>query len=115
MHNKVNILMELLKDTLVQRKPNMSLEKRITALIQLLEALMHIHGLNIAHLDLGTKNIMFDSKGDLKLMDLGLAKICYNNTIRTLFINFPYKLINIKLLNKIKHAKIKNTQIIYYK
>ena len=80
--------MELLKDTLAQRKPSMSLEQRIAALIQLLEALANIHGLNIAHLDLGPKNVMFDSNGDLKLMDLGLAKICYNHTIRTLLFDF---------------------------
>ena len=85
MYNKVSILMELLKNTLVQRKPNMSLEQKITALLQLLEALVHIHGLNIAHLDLSPKNVMFDSNGDLKLMDLGLAKICYNHTMRYLF------------------------------
>ena len=115
MYNKLNILMELLKDTLAQRKPNMSLEQKITALLQLLEALVHIHGLNIAHLDLGPKNVMFDSNGDLKLMDLGLAKICYNYTMRTLFIDISYKLINIKLLNKIKHVRIKDTHIIYYK
>ena len=80
--NKVSILMEILKDTLSQKKPSMSLEQRITALRQLLNALVHIHGLNIAHLDLGPKNVMFDSNGDLKLMDLGLAKNCYNHTIR---------------------------------
>ena len=85
MYNKVSILMERLKETLVQRKPNMSLEQRIAALLQLLEALVHIHGLNIAHLDLGPKNLMFDFNGDLKLMDLGLAKICYNHTMRHLF------------------------------
>ena len=85
MYNKVNILMELLKDTLVQRKPNMSPEQRITALLQLLEALVHIHGLNIAHLDLGPKNVMFDFNGALKLMDLGLAKNCYNHTMRYFF------------------------------
>ena len=78
--------MEQLKDTLAQRKPSMSLEQRITALLQLLEALVHIHGLNIAHLDLGPKNVMFDSNGDLKLIGLGLAKNCYNHTIRYLSI-----------------------------
>ena len=110
MYNKVSILMELLKDTLVQRKPNMSLEQRITALLQLLEALVHIHSLNIVHLDLGPRNLMFDFNGDLKLMDLGLAKNCYNHAISYLFILI---LINIILLNKIKHARIKDTYIIY--
>ena len=93
--------MEQLKDTLDKMKPKMSLEQKITALLQLLGALVHIHGLNIAHLDLGPKNVMFNSNGDLKLMDLGLAKICYNHTIRTLFVDFSYQLINIKLLNKL--------------
>ena len=93
----------------------MNLEQRITALLQLSKALVHIHGLNIAHLDLGPKNVMFDSNGDLKLMDLGLAKICYNHTIRTLFIDISYKLNNIKLLNNIKHVRIKDTYIIYNK
>ena len=93
----------------------MSLEQRVTALLQLLEALAHIHCLNISHLDLGPKNVMFDSNDDLKLMDLGLANICYNYTKRALFIDISYKLINRKLLNKTKHVRIKDTHIIYYK
>ena len=78
--------MELLKDSLKDRKPNMNLEQKIIAMRQLLEALVHIHGLKIAHLDLGPNNVMFDFNGDLKLMDLGLAKNCYNHTISYLSI-----------------------------
>ena len=84
----------------------MSLEQRIIAMRQLLEALVHIHGLKIAHLDLGPNNVMFDFNGDLKLMDLGLAKICYNHSIRS-FNDFSYKIINIKLLNN-RYLKCKN-------
>ncbi|KAK9831407.1 hypothetical protein WJX81_002476 [Elliptochloris bilobata] len=45
---------------------------------QILGGLAHIHAQNIIHRDLKPANIFFDSRGDIKLGDFGLAKFASN-------------------------------------
>lgn len=48
-------------------------ERARTLLIQALEGLAHLHAHGVLHGDLKPENLRLDARGDLKLMDLGLA------------------------------------------
>jgi serine/threonine protein kinase len=44
---------------------------------QSLQAIKHLHGLEIAHRDLKPENILFVEQGEIiKLIDFGMSKIC---------------------------------------
>jgi serine/threonine protein kinase len=45
--------------------------------LQMLRGLEHMHGLNILHRDIKPANLLLNSRGELKIADLGLARtIC---------------------------------------
>jgi serine/threonine protein kinase len=64
-------------------------------MIQLLKAVSHLHQCNILHRDLKLSNILFDSKGCIKLADFGLARkignymIQYSPKVATLWYRSP--------------------------
>ena len=77
--NKLNILMEYVPgkslDTLLEKFGAFS-EKVIRSYTrQLLEALCYCHANRVVHRDIKGKNILIDTKGNLKLADFGSAKL----------------------------------------
>ena len=69
-------LSEVLKGTM-SRKQTISEEKRFVWYIQLMSALVHIHGKCIAHRDIKPENILVDARGILKIGDVGLSRVLY--------------------------------------
>ena len=69
-------LSEVLKE-IMSRKRTISEEKRFVWYMQLMSALVHIHGKNIVHGDIKPENILVDARGVLKVGDVGVSKVPY--------------------------------------
>ena len=69
-------LSEVLKE-MISRKRTISEEKRFVWYMQLMSALVHIHGKNIVHGDVKPENILVDARGVLKVGDVGVSKVPY--------------------------------------
>ena len=60
------------------------------AIEKILRALIHCHKQRIVHRDLKPENIMYDTVGEVKLIDFGLAKQTQNNQKLTTIAGTPY-------------------------
>ena len=70
------IVMELVEGgTLGKRIPYSNVDDAITVAMQIAEALQEAHAKGIVHRDIKADNIMLTPKGQVKVMDFGLAKL----------------------------------------
>jgi eukaryotic-like serine/threonine-protein kinase len=70
------IIMELVEGgTLSQKIPFSNVDNAISVAMQIGEALQEAHAAGIVHRDIKADNIMLTSKGQVKVMDFGLAKL----------------------------------------
>jgi serine/threonine protein kinase/TolB-like protein/Tfp pilus assembly protein PilF len=58
----------------IKRKRTLSEDKALSIAKQVCEGLMEAHRLGVVHRDLKPQNIMVDEKGDVKIMDFGIAR-----------------------------------------
>lgn len=64
-----------LRDRLRQRGGALPLDDAVAVVTQICSALDYAHQLNIIHRDIKPENIMFGPRGDVKLVDFGIAKV----------------------------------------
>ena len=73
------IAMELLTGQDLQKairmSPPMSLERKVTIIVQVLAGLAHAHQAHIVHRDIKPANIFINQDGTVKIMDFGVARI----------------------------------------
>ena len=70
------IVMELIDGTTLGKKlPVVNADDAVSYAIQIGEALHEAHSKGIVHRDIKTDNIMVNAKGQIKVMDFGLAKL----------------------------------------
>ena len=69
-------LSEVLKE-IMSRKQTISEEKWLVWYMQLMSALVHIHGKNTVHGDIKPENILVDTKRVFKVEDMGISKVPY--------------------------------------
>jgi serine/threonine-protein kinase len=71
--------MELLKgqdlQKAVRQTPPMSLEQKVTVIVQVLAGLAHAHQAGIVHRDIKPANIFIQEDGSVKIMDFGVAHV----------------------------------------
>jgi serine/threonine protein kinase len=66
---------EDLKQLIRERGGSLEAEEAFELAVQIAKGLQAIHDVGIIHRDLKTSNIMRDKKGDVRLMDFGIAKV----------------------------------------
>jgi serine/threonine protein kinase len=73
------IAMELLKGTDLQRAvrqpPPLTLERKVSIIVQVLAGLAHAHQAGIVHRDIKPANIFINTEGTVKIMDFGVARL----------------------------------------
>ena len=73
------IAMELLKGHDLQKAvrlpPAMTLERKVTVIVQVLAGLAHAHQAGIVHRDIKPANIFINQDGAVKIMDFGVARL----------------------------------------
>ena len=73
------IAMEFLKgqdlQKAVRQTPPMTLERKVTIIVQVLAGLAHAHQQNIIHRDIKPANIFIQDDGAVKIMDFGVARL----------------------------------------
>lgn len=82
-NNTAYIVMQYLKggnlDDKIKANGSLTEEKALPIFSQICEAIRFMHQNRMLHLDLKPKNVMFDEKGNAKIIDFGLSKQ-YNDT-----------------------------------
>src|SRR5713226_2354376 len=73
------IAMELLKGMDLQKAvrtpPPLSLERKVSIIVQVLAGLAHAHQAGIVHRDIKPANIFINTEGTVKIMDFGVARL----------------------------------------
>jgi tetratricopeptide (TPR) repeat protein len=73
------IAMELLKGVdlakAMRQTPPLSLERKVSVLVQVLQGLAHAHQSGIIHRDIKPANIFLNQDGTVKIMDFGVARL----------------------------------------
>src|SRR5262245_12984716 len=86
-HNTPYIVMEFLNGTsLASRMTStapLSLEERLSIMVQLCEALHYAHQQGVVHRDVKPANVFLLSDGTVKLLDFGIAKVSTSTLTRT--------------------------------
>ncbi|OHS99738.1 CAMK family protein kinase [Tritrichomonas foetus] len=68
-----------LEEKIIQSEGRISIEDQISYCSQIVSALRYCHQNSIAHRDIKTANILFDSHGRIKIVDFGLSLRCEKN------------------------------------
>lgn len=62
--------------SLLREKKRLSIVEAVSIAGQLFSGLAHAHQVGALHLDLRPENVMIDKEGTVKIMDLGIARLC---------------------------------------
>jgi serine/threonine-protein kinase len=62
-------------DSVLQRSPNMPVDRAIGMFCQALEGIDHAHKMGIIHRDIKPANVMLTQTGSIKVMDFGIARV----------------------------------------
>jgi eukaryotic-like serine/threonine-protein kinase len=71
----VHLLIEFVNGKTLDQVPPMSMEKLVPVLAWIASGLMHMHRRGVFHADLKPNNIMLGKRGEVKILDYGLAHI----------------------------------------
>jgi tetratricopeptide (TPR) repeat protein len=63
--------------------PALSLERKVTVVISVLEGLAHAHKVGIVHRDIKPANVFLTQEGGVKIMDFGVARFAMGNITGT--------------------------------
>jgi serine/threonine-protein kinase len=81
------MVMELLRGTdlkvLIERKEPLTLQQKLSIMVQVGAGMAYVHGRNIVHRDLKPANIHVQPNGQAKIMDFGLVRVADSNMTRT--------------------------------
>jgi serine/threonine protein kinase len=72
---KVHLLIEFVNGKTLDLVPPLSMTKLVPAAAQITVGLMHMHRRGVYHADLKPNNIMLGKRGEVKILDYGLAQI----------------------------------------
>lgn len=72
---KVHLLIEFVSGKTLDMVPPMPMEKLVPTLARITMGLMHMHRRGVFHADLKPNNIMLSKRGEVKILDYGLAHI----------------------------------------
>ncbi len=78
----VHLLIEFVNGKTLDQVPPMSMEKLVPVLAWIASGLMHMHRRGVFHADLKPNNIMLGKRGEVKILDFGLAHIKGENKNR---------------------------------
>jgi tetratricopeptide (TPR) repeat protein len=81
------IAMELLRGhdllQILRQGPTLSLDRKLTIMLQVLEGLGHAHAAGIVHRDIKPANIFLPDEGTAKIMDFGVARFTMSSLTST--------------------------------
>lgn len=72
---KLSLLIEFVRGKTLDLVPPLPMEKLVPIFAQVASALVHMHRRGVCHADIKPSNIMYGFRGDLKIIDYGLAKL----------------------------------------
>jgi serine/threonine-protein kinase len=86
-HRRCYMVMELLRGSdlkaLIERKEPLTLQQKLSIMVQVGAGMAYVHGRNIVHRDLKPANIHVQPDGQAKIMDFGLVRVGDSNMTRT--------------------------------
>jgi serine/threonine protein kinase len=84
---RLYMVMELLRGSdlklLIERRQPMSLQQKLSIMVQVGAGMAYVHRRNIVHRDLKPANIHIQPDGQAKIMDFGLVRVGDSNMTRT--------------------------------
>jgi eukaryotic-like serine/threonine-protein kinase len=84
---RLYMVMELLRGTdlkvLIERKEPLTLQQKLSVMVQVGAGMAYVHRRNIVHRDLKPANIHVQPNGQAKIMDFGLVRVGDSNMTRT--------------------------------
>ncbi len=72
---KVHLLIEYVNGKTLDLLPPMAMDKLVTVFARITIGLMHMHQRRVCHADLKPNNIMLGKRGEVKILDYGLAYV----------------------------------------
>ncbi|WP_158265096.1 serine/threonine-protein kinase [Blastopirellula marina] len=74
-------------DSLVRRQGPLSTAQAVDCLLQAARGLQYAHSVGLVHRDIKPANLLLDSKGHLKILDMGIARIQSDSDTTSLTLN----------------------------